>query len=97
MERAINKLKVKSGFSLLELLAVLVIIAALAGVAIAMFGSKNITAKQIAHNETVRILENQGGAYLMSLTTMPADGEELIDDLVTKWVHKRIADQSING
>ena len=49
----------RKGFTLLELLAVLVILAALATIAIPIFINKSNEAKQVAHNENMRTLQNQ--------------------------------------
>ncbi|HAN09078.1 MAG TPA: hypothetical protein DCP90_00510, partial [Clostridiales bacterium] len=75
----------------------LVILAAIATIAIPIFTNKSTTSKQIANNENVRTLQEQGNAYLLSLTTMPADGEELIDDLETNGYIKQIPTNPLTG
>ncbi|HCC07944.1 MAG TPA: hypothetical protein DEP72_07315 [Clostridiales bacterium] len=92
-----TKRNTKKGFTLLELLAVLVILAALATIAIPIFINKSGTSKQIAHNENVGTLQSQANAYLLSLDTMPATGEELIDDLETKGYIKEIPTNPLTG
>ncbi|HAN10801.1 MAG TPA: hypothetical protein DCP90_09365, partial [Clostridiales bacterium] len=71
------------GFTLLELLAVLVILAALATIAIPIFINKGGTTREIAHNENVRTLQKQAQAYLLSLDTMPATGADILQPMVT--------------
>ncbi|HAN09429.1 MAG TPA: hypothetical protein DCP90_02315, partial [Clostridiales bacterium] len=78
------------GFTLLELLAVLVILAALATIAIPIFINKSDESKQTAHKQNLTILQKQGNAYLLSLMTMPEDGEDLIDELETYGYIKEI-------
>jgi len=48
----------------------LVILAALATIAIPIFINKGATAKQVAHSENIRLLQNQAQAYLLSLDTV---------------------------
>ncbi|OGO86418.1 MAG: hypothetical protein A2Y22_02890 [Clostridiales bacterium GWD2_32_59] len=84
------KRKNKKGFTLLELLAVLVILAALATIAIPIFTSKSGTAKQIAHNENVRVLQQQGNAYLMSVDSVPAEDTNITQLMVDNGFIKEI-------
>ena len=81
--------KNKKGFTLLELLAVLVILAALATIAIPIFTNKSETSKQIAHNENVRTLQTQAQAYLWEEgIAMPQ--ANIIDDMATKGYIKEV-------
>jgi len=88
------KLKVKktkkNGFTLLELLAVLVILAALATIAIPIFINKSATSKQIAHNENVRTLQQQGNAYLLSVDSVPAENTDITQLMVDNGYIKEI-------
>ncbi|HAN10183.1 MAG TPA: hypothetical protein DCP90_06185 [Clostridiales bacterium] len=77
-----TKRNTKKGFTLLELLAVLVILAALATIAIPIFTNNGGRAREIAHNETVALLQKQAQAYLWEQgdTGVQAD---IIDTMVT--------------
>ncbi|HAN09997.1 MAG TPA: hypothetical protein DCP90_05205 [Clostridiales bacterium] len=79
----------KKGFTLLELLAVLVILAALATIAIPIFMNKSETAKQIAHNANVTTLQTQAQAYLwQEEIAMPQ--ANIIEDMATKGYIKEV-------
>ncbi|HCC08155.1 MAG TPA: hypothetical protein DEP72_08390 [Clostridiales bacterium] len=71
----------KRGFTLLELLAVLVILAALATIAIPIFINKGDTAKQVADNENMRTLQQQAQGYLLTVDT-PIDATNIIPEMV---------------
>ncbi|OGO85718.1 MAG: hypothetical protein A2Y22_04680 [Clostridiales bacterium GWD2_32_59] len=53
----------KKGFTLLELLAVLVILAALATIAIPIFMNKGAEARLASHKENIRVLEDAAQRY----------------------------------
>jgi len=73
--------KNKKGFTLLELLAVLVILAALATIAIPIFMNKSETAKQIAHNANVRMLQQQAQSYLLAQDSI-VDDTDCIPEMI---------------
>lgn len=60
-----KRVKENRGFTLLELLTVLVIMSALAVIAIPIFMNKSVEAKQVAHNMNVSMLESQAQLYLI--------------------------------
>jgi len=80
----------KKGFTLLELLAVLVILAALATIAIPIFTNKSEISKQIAHNENVRLLQQQGNAYLLSVDSVPPETTNITQLMVDNGFIKEI-------
>ena len=84
----------KKGFTLLELLAVLVIIAALAVIAIPIFMNKSDEAKQVAHNETVRTLQKQAQTYIWE-EQVSGEQENIIADMKEKGYIKEIPDNPI--
>lgn len=84
----INVKKNNKGFTLLELLAVIVIIATLATMAIIVFGNKSDRAKQIAHNTNVKYLESEGQEYILSQNTTPIG--DITNALVSSGLIKEI-------
>ncbi|OGO84638.1 MAG: hypothetical protein A2Y22_00305 [Clostridiales bacterium GWD2_32_59] len=68
----------------------LVILAALATIAIPIFTSKSETAKQIAHNENVRLLQQQGNAYLLSVDSVPPETTNITQLMVDNGFIKEI-------
>ncbi len=85
------------GFTLLELIVVLIILAALATIGMQIFSNKGGTARQLAHNANVDILKKQASAYLLSKDIKPSNGEELIDDLLNNGYIKEIPTNPITG
>ena len=85
----------KRGFTLLELLAVLVILAALATIAIPIFSNKSDEAKQTAHKANIATLQKQGQAYLVEVDT-PTNPDNIIPEMITKGFLKEIPKYPIN-
>jgi len=84
-----KRVKENRGFTLLELLTVLVIMSALAVIAIPVFMNKSVEAKQVAHNMNVSMLESQAQLYLLQENvTYPQ--EDIIEGMVTKGYIKEI-------
>ncbi len=79
----------KKGFTLLELLAVLVILAALSTIAIPIFTNKSSDAKQLAHNANVQLLQMQAQQYLLQ-ENIALPQTNIIDKLVEKGYIKEI-------
>ncbi|HAN10219.1 MAG TPA: hypothetical protein DCP90_06365 [Clostridiales bacterium] len=85
----------RKGFTLLELLAVLVILAALATIAIPIFINKSNEAKQVAHNENMRTLQNQAQMYMLNHESV-ADQDDIIDAMVAEGLIKERPKYPIN-
>ncbi|OGO83482.1 MAG: hypothetical protein A2Y18_07640 [Clostridiales bacterium GWD2_32_19] len=96
MNRVQKKQNNKKGFTLLELIAVLVILAIISMIAVPLFMNKSVAAKQIAHNENVRILFSQGQAYLVK-EKVSFPQVNIIDDMVAKGYIKEIPDNPLGG
>ncbi len=73
----------KKGFTLLELIAVLVILAALSSIAIPIFTNKGGMARELSHNANVALLQRQAQSYLLTTDNIPEDGDDIIDLLVS--------------
>lgn len=58
-------LKEERGFTLIELIVVIIILAILAGIAIPQYNKSRISAAITAHNSNVSILENAASMYLV--------------------------------
>ena len=71
------------GFTLLELLAVLVIMAALAVIAVPLFMSKGDEAKQVANEANLKMLQTQAQSYLWQEDVMYPQ-PNIIDDIIAK-------------
>lgn len=59
-------LKQQEGFTLVELMIVVVILGILGGIGVQQYGKVQIKAKVSAHNANVRIIEGAAQMYLMS-------------------------------
>ncbi|HCC07143.1 MAG TPA: hypothetical protein DEP72_03120 [Clostridiales bacterium] len=86
----------RKGFTLLELLAVLVILAVLSIIAIPIFINKSNEAKQVAHNENMRTLQNQAQMYMLSHESV-ADQDDIIDAMVAEGLIKERPEYPINS
>ncbi|HCC06554.1 MAG TPA: hypothetical protein DEP72_00105 [Clostridiales bacterium] len=84
-------LKNKRGFTLLELLAVLVILAALATIAIPIFMNKGDTARNTANAENLRIIQDAISRYEWEKGT-PLITDTAYYTLLNQSTHKLIAD-----
>ncbi|HAN09135.1 MAG TPA: hypothetical protein DCP90_00795 [Clostridiales bacterium] len=84
------------GFTLLELIAVLVILAALATIAIPIFINKSDEAKQVAHNTNLHMLRQQAQMYMLSHEPV-ADSADIIDAMVTEGFIKDRPTYPINS
>ncbi|OGO84247.1 MAG: hypothetical protein A2Y22_03960 [Clostridiales bacterium GWD2_32_59] len=85
----------RRGFTLLELLAVLVILAALATIAIPIFTNKSNEAKQVAHDENIRTLQKQAQMYMLSHESV-GDSDDIIDAMVAEGFIKERPTYPIN-
>ncbi len=85
----------KRGFTLLELLAVLVILAALATIAIPLFTNKGDEARQTAHKANIATLQKQGQAYLLEFGT-PTNPDNIIPEMISKGYLKETPKYPIN-
>jgi len=82
----VKKIKEKLGFTLLELLAVLVIMTALAVIAVPIFMNKSDEAKRVAQKETTTTLEKQAQAYMWETGTPSAIGDILPDMIQAGYI-----------
>lgn len=81
MLRKIRKmLKHQEGFTLVELMIVVVILGILAGVGIQQYGKVQENARIAAHNANVKVITSAASMYLMTNETVP--DEPVIDTLV---------------
>lgn len=86
MLRKIRKmLKHQEGFTLVELMIVVVILGILAGVGIQQYGRVQFSARVSAHNANVRIIEGAANMYIMvegadAVTTGYESVEELLGE-----------------
>ncbi len=83
------KVKKTRGFTFMELLLVITMLAVLSSIAVPMFSNKSDNAKRVTHNQNVGMLNMQGSAYLAALAKHPDADEELIDDLEANgYIHE---------
>lgn len=71
--------KTKRGFTLIELVIVIAILAILVAIAIPRFSKSNLSAQAAAHNANVREIKSVVTLYLIEEDTMPSSVS--IDDL----------------
>ncbi|MCD1147076.1 type II secretion system GspH family protein [Peptoniphilus sp. KCTC 25270] len=83
MRKAKKKLK---GFTLIELVIVIAILALLMAIAIPKYQKSNLSAQATAHNANVRILKNAGMLYVSDHPEMKEDGP--INDGLAKYLEK---------
>ncbi|HBY20106.1 MAG TPA: hypothetical protein DEG71_03700, partial [Clostridiales bacterium] len=87
LKKIINK--AKKGFTLLELLIVLVIMAALAVIAVPIFINKADEAKQLAQKATMLTLENQAQSYIWEVGVLGAT-EDILSDMIAAGYIKEV-------
>ena len=81
MLRKIRKmLKHQEGFTLVELMIVVVILGILAGVGIQQYGRVQTSAKASAHNANIKIITSAANMYLMANDSVSQDFD--VEDLV---------------
>lgn len=81
MLRKIRKmLKHQEGFTLVELMIVVVILGILAGVGIQQYGAVQEKARIAAHNANVKVITSAANMYLMTNETIDFDIETLVDE-----------------
>ncbi len=85
------------GFTIIELLVVVIILGALTSIAVPIFSNKSMFAKQVIHNQNVGILHMQGNAYLMGQKEIPNEDKELIGELETYGYIKEIPTNPLTG
>jgi general secretion pathway protein G len=85
--------KLDSGFTLLELLIVMVIIATLAAMAIPMFTRNVLAAKEAVLREDLQVMRTAIGSYTVDKQKAP----QALDDLVTAGYLKAIPKEPISG
>ncbi len=95
IKRKFNKFY--KGFTLIEVLAVIVILAAVSSIVIPIFTNKSLSAKQYSHKQTLAVLQKQGNAYLMAMAELPEHDEELIDELEREGYIKEIPTNPLTG
>ena len=79
MLRKIRKmLQQQEGFTLVELMIVVVILGILAGVGIQQYGRVQTSAKASAHNANIKIITSAANMYLLTNDTAPADVNALV-------------------
>jgi len=86
MLRKIRKmLQQQEGFTLVELMIVVVILGILAGIGIQQYGNVQTRARTTAHNANVRIIESAAQMYIMA---EPDPETEDIDDLIPTYLRE---------
>lgn len=71
-------MKKKKGFTLIELIIVIAILALLIAIAIPRYQRSNLSAQATAHNANVRVIKNAAILYSMD---QPTEGTIKLDDL----------------
>ena len=89
--------KKKKGFTLLELLVVLAILAILIAIAIPVYKNQKEKAAITAHNANVRVLETAAESYKQDTGDYPATVKELEDKGYIKSVPKVPAGEELKG
>lgn len=87
--------KKKKGFTLLELLVVLAILAILIAIAIPVYKNQKEKAAITAHNANVRVLETAVESYKQDKGEYPKDVEQLKNDGYIKSVPKVPASENV--
>ena len=77
-------LKQQEGFTLVELMIVVVILGILAGIGIQQYGRVQENARISAHNANVRIIEGAAQMYVMGEGELPEDIDDLVSDYLTE-------------
>jgi type IV pilus assembly protein PilA len=75
-------LKQQEGFTLVELMIVVVILGILAGVGIQQYGNVQNRAKTAAHNANVRIIASAANMYVMLENKAPVDGDKTAIEVI---------------
>lgn len=92
MLRKIRKmLKHQEGFTLVELMIVVVILGILAGVGIQQYGAVQTRAAKTAHNANVRIIEGAAQMYVLAtggVISESADNKDDFMDLLGNYINE---------
>jgi len=90
-------LKKQEGFTLVELMVVVVILGILAGIGVQQYGRIQRDAKIAAHNANVRIITNAANMYIMMHDEVPGSVEALAPEFLQEPVPKPPAGLNYEG
>lgn len=102
LNRIRKMLKQQEGFTLVELMIVVVILGIISGIGIQQYGKVQRRAQVSAHNANVRIIKSAANMYVMMENHYPTDemageGKKAIDLLVDKGYMEEIPKNPLGG